>query len=389
MVRDDLGEGRLVALAVSGRAGVGRHRPRGLHAHDGALERAEAAHLDVAGHPDAEELPVAAREPGGLLLPERVVLRDLERLGQRAVVLPAVVALARRRGVGEGVGGDEVLPPHRLGRHAELLGGEVDDALDVVAALGPAGASVGRHRRRVGEDAGRAEIDVGDAVDADAHHERQVGDEREDRVGADVGEDVHPEGGDGAVPLDRRLHVGHVGAAVRRRHHVLDPRLDPPERQAVELRHRRQRGVLRVDAELHPEPAADLGGDHADLVLLEPEQGGEPVAHRVRRLGRGPDDEAAGGGIRRGQRGAPLERHAAQPLADHALAHDLEGPGEGGVRVAGGDAILVLHVARRVGVDLGGAGLPRLERVAHGGQRLPVDDDVGGARRRRPPRWRR
>ena len=176
-----------------------------------------------------------AGEPGGLLLAERVVLRDLERLGQRAVVLAAVVALAGRRRVGEGVGRDEVLPPHRLGRHAELLGGDVDDALDVVAALGPAGAAVGGHRRRVGEDAGRAEVDVGDPVDADAHHERQVGDEREDRVGADVGEDVHPEPGDGAVLLDRRLHVGHVGAAVRRRHHVLDAGLDPPERQAVEL----------------------------------------------------------------------------------------------------------------------------------------------------------
>ena len=146
----------------------------------------------------------------------------------------------------------------------------------------------------------------------------------------------------------------------------------------MELRHRRQRGVLRVDAELHPEAAADLGRDHADLVLLEPQQGREAVPHRVRRLGRRPDDQAPGGRVGRGHGGPPLERHPAEALAHHALADHLKGPSECGIRVAGGDAILVLHVPRRVGVDLRGPGLPRLERIAHRGQRLPVDDHLAG-----------
>src|SRR3989442_12053701 len=45
----------------------------------------------------------------------------------------------------------------------------------------------------------------GELVDADAHHQREVGDEGEDRIGADVRHHVHAHGGDGAVRLDLTL----------------------------------------------------------------------------------------------------------------------------------------------------------------------------------------
>ena len=48
LVGDDLGERRLVPLTVGRGARDRRHRAAGLGAHDGALERAEAAHLHVA-----------------------------------------------------------------------------------------------------------------------------------------------------------------------------------------------------------------------------------------------------------------------------------------------------------------------------------------------------
>ena len=95
-----------------------------------------------------------------------------------------------------------------LGRLAELGGDHVHEPLEVVGGLGPAGAAVGGHRGRVGEDARVPEVDVLHAVDADAHHQREVRDEREDRIGADVGEDVHAERRDAAVGVHRRLHVG-------------------------------------------------------------------------------------------------------------------------------------------------------------------------------------
>ena len=114
----------------------------------------------------------------------------------------------------------------------------VDQALEVIGGFRPAGAAIRGDARRVGEDAGGLEIDVGDLVDADAHHQGEVGDEREDRIGADVGGDPHAERRDGAVVLDGGLEVGDLGAPVRRRHHVLDPRLGPPERHPVEPRER-------------------------------------------------------------------------------------------------------------------------------------------------------
>ena len=54
------------------------------------------------------------------------------------------------------------------------------------------------------------------------------------RVGADVRRHLHAERGDGAVVLHRGLEVGDLVAAVRRRQHVLDPRLHPLQR-ALEL----------------------------------------------------------------------------------------------------------------------------------------------------------
>ena len=62
---------------------------------------------------------------------------------------------------------------------------------------------------------------------------------------------------------------------------------------AVMPRERGQHHVLRIAAELHAEAAAHVGVDHADQVLWHAEHAGEVGAQVVRRLVRGPDDEAA------------------------------------------------------------------------------------------------
>ena len=56
VIGDDLRKGRLVPLAVRRGAREGGHRASRLHPHHRALEGTEAAHLDVDGHADAEEL---------------------------------------------------------------------------------------------------------------------------------------------------------------------------------------------------------------------------------------------------------------------------------------------------------------------------------------------
>src|SRR5438046_1358767 len=55
VVGDDLGERRLVPLTVRRGARDRRHRTAGLGAHDGRLERAEAAHLHAARRADTEQ----------------------------------------------------------------------------------------------------------------------------------------------------------------------------------------------------------------------------------------------------------------------------------------------------------------------------------------------
>ncbi len=306
-----------------------------------------------------------------------------QRLRQRAVVFSRVVALARRRRVGERRRRDEVLAADLLGLLAELLRDDVDQPFEVVRGLRPSRAAIRGHRRRVGEHAGRLEVDVGELVDADAHHQREVGDEGEDRIGADVRHHVHAHGGDGAVRLDGRLEVGHLRAPVGGGHHVLDARLRPAQRQLVEARARGERGVLRIRAELHAEAAADLGRDHAHEVLRHAQHGGEVVAQHVRRLVARPHRDAARRRIGRGQRRAWLHRDAGQALADHPLLDDLVGLLEGGVGIALLDLGGVLDVAGRVLVQLGRAPGHRGGEVADGRQRIPVDDDLLRAVHRR------
>ena len=99
------------------------------------------------------------------------------------------------------------------------------------------------------------------------------------------------------VGVHRRLHVGDLAAPVRGRHHVLDARLDPPERHAPLARQRGHDHVLGIGAELHAEAAAHLGRDDADLILGEAQGRGEPRAERVRRLVRRPHRDAAAGEV--------------------------------------------------------------------------------------------
>src|SRR5439155_27057416 len=99
-VGDDLGEARLVALAVRRRAGEHRHAAARVHAHDRALPAAaldaDAARADDARRGDAADLHVrreadaevaALRARLLLLAPEAVEVEVLQQLVERAVVV--------------------------------------------------------------------------------------------------------------------------------------------------------------------------------------------------------------------------------------------------------------------------------------------------------------
>ena len=124
---------------------------------------------------------------------------------ERLLVLAGVVVRAGRRGERELVGRDEVHAAD-LGRvHADLVGGDVDHALDELRRLRPPGAAVGTDGRVVRQDAGGLEPHVGDLVHADRHH---LGERRQDRaetrVRAGRGHDRTVEADDLAVARSRR-----------------------------------------------------------------------------------------------------------------------------------------------------------------------------------------
>src|SRR5262249_5088512 len=152
LVGDHLRHRRLVTLAERLAAGRDHDLAGQVHADVGALpeagapalagradpgRRRDAADLDVAREADPE---VTALLTGrGLLAPEALVVDELERPVERALVVAAVVGEAGEDPgvVREGVGLDEVLPAHLDRVEPELAGDEVDCPLDRVRGLRP------------------------------------------------------------------------------------------------------------------------------------------------------------------------------------------------------------------------------------------------------------
>ena len=117
-VAGDHGPRRAVPLAVGRRAREDDGPTVGAHLDLGELGlagRGPGGDLDVGRDPDAELHRVAGLTPPGLLGPQRVVAGGRQGPVERARVVAAVVGGAGLGGVGEGVSGDQVAPPH-LGR---------------------------------------------------------------------------------------------------------------------------------------------------------------------------------------------------------------------------------------------------------------------------------
>ncbi len=161
LVRDELGEGRLVALAVAVRAGQDLDVARRVELEsvptplaDTAaqladhLRRRQPAGLDVGREADAAQL--AARLGLGAAGLEALVVGDLDRLVDDRRVVARIVLQADRRLVREGRRRDEVLPA-QLGRiHLQLGGRLADDASrSTIGRLGTSGAAIGVDRRGV------------------------------------------------------------------------------------------------------------------------------------------------------------------------------------------------------------------------------------------------
>ena len=164
------------------------------------------------------------------------------------------------------------------------------------------------------------------------------------------------------------------------REQVLDAVLDPLQCGVRHRdRHEAERHVLGVEHRLDAEPAPDVGRDHPDVALGQPEQLGELGADEVGHLGAGPEREAPVGALEAGDPGAALDGVAGVAVGGELPLDDDVRAGEGVGDVAGAEGAREQQVVGGLVVDgvgdVGGVG----PRADGGAQRLVVDVHALGA----------
>ena len=110
---------------------------------------------------------------------------------------------------------------------------------------------------------------------------------------------------------------------------------DEFDRPLQQLRQRHRRHLVGIDVHLDAERAADVLGEHAHLVLFEPEVLGEQVLHHVRRLRALIDGQALLARIPVGDDGARLVGDAGVAAEHERRLDDRIGFGKAFVGIAG------------------------------------------------------
>ena len=147
--------------------------------------------------------------------------------------------------------------------------------------------------------------------------------------------------------------------------------LDGPADQAGD---RRRRDLVVVDVDLEPEPAPDIGTDHPDPVIVDPEKRGVDLLHLVGRLVGLVDDERSVGGPVIRDRHPRLQRDGGMaPEAERVLDRCI-GRGEGSVDLADVEPVGESEIVAERGMDRARGGVQRFGRVRDGIERFVVDD---------------
>ena len=288
----------------------------------------------------------------------------LARPLQNGCEIARVVGLPERCAVGHGAFGNEIAASQLGGVEAEVVRCPVDQALQQVDVLRPAGTAVGIGRRCVG---------VGGA---DPHMERRCPVRADQRAGAAGGRDERPEvGGIGAevgnavdgerekptVGVERQSRPRAQVAALMVARHGFAPLRHPLDRTAEHAGGEQHERIFGIDPELDPEGAAHVGRHHAHLPGRHVQHmPGQDVPHQMDALRAGGERVDAAPRIVGAERGAGLHGAADDALVVGLDAHPV---GRARERVLHRRAVAQLPVdaaiARRFGVKLGRVGLQR------------------------------
>ena len=178
--------------------------------------------LRVDGDPDAEQpvSPRARRSACSARNPSYSAIFSAST--QRQVVVTGVVGEAGQRVEREGVGRDEVAAPDLDRVDTELVGRDVDEALEHRGRLGPPGPAERPDRRRVGQRGDARVAELRDVVDAGGHDVgRRVGEgAAETRIRATVADDPAAQPGEPAVVGQPELDILDLAAALHREHRL-------------------------------------------------------------------------------------------------------------------------------------------------------------------------
>ena len=227
-----------------------------------------------------------------------------------------------------GVGVRQILiaeqhPPAELDRvDPELTADLVDEGLQGEVRLRLPEATVGAGRRLVRHDLRDRALGHRDPIrtgDLARRHEGRVDPGHEDLARTHVVDQVTPQRGDRPVVAHGGFELHGLLASLTAGHEMLATILDPPHRPPQLHREPRDEDLFRVDVRLHPEAAADVGGDHVDIAFEERQHEGEGAARDVGALRPGVEREPPVAEL--GDAPAGLDRHTAVTMHRVAAAH--------------------------------------------------------------------
>ena len=259
-----------------------------------------------------------------LLRAELVIAEEIQCLCGGGLVVAGVIRESGNGGERELLVGDPVLLAqlHRL--HAELSRHLVDDALDGVGGLGPAGTTVGVGGCLVGEDTCALERVCVHLVDPGEHeHAQQWRTGRDDlQVGTHVGQQRHFEAQELSVLGGGKLDVLDLVATMVSGDHVLAAGFGPLDGSTQLARELRDKDLLAGACQFAAEATPDVGCDDAKVVLRNSRHQCQEHAKDVRHLGGGPQGDLIAHAHGCGHDRARLHERGDESLVDEAALDD-------------------------------------------------------------------
>ena len=159
---------------------------------------------------------------------------------------------------------------------------------------------------------------------------------------------------------------------------IFTPVLRPPNRRPKLAREPGDDHEFGRQRHLLPEPAADIGGDHAQIRFRHADQFGDDRPHGVRHLGRAVERQALAARIPRRMRGARLQRQGILPVRSNVDPDTSVRRGRGRVERGGLHPSFDDDIAGRLGMDRRSAGRQRRTRIDDGRHRFDLDLDKIG-----------